>query len=457
MEDPTFSLFGAPFLQRKEEIVTKIANPDSKYPIEIMGKMKQIPVISVRIEFPVYRLANGRTKSAQLEYLVLNPDTPENLFTEDHDAYAAQYAQHQILKGLVQEEDLLATFKNENLEQVEPIICTNTGVVVNGNRRLCAWRMLYYDDRNKYKTFQTISIAVLPELDDKAIEEIEKRLQIVKTMRAEYHWHTKALMAEQELQHGNKPAEVAKSFGLKKKELHNLISARQLAEQYLEEIGHKNEWSRVDKTYYAFESIVYGESKIQDQNERELFKKMAFRTISQSDNNLEDSPTGRLYSLIKDMAANISAIAAREASDIATEQGDEQQDNVPFDDEGLTGVLHDHESPHYGDEDAIEDDLELLAGGEDLQSDNAGIVSTAIDKGRDISLSKIQDIIDEQKNLQNNKDKATFLLDQLSKVSSLLQNAIDSGINENTQKEGVGQQLDAIQRKINLIREWLNR
>ena len=61
--------FGAPLLSRKEEIARKTEKPESFYPIEIMGRLQNIPVISVRIEMPVYRLANGRTKSAQLEYL----------------------------------------------------------------------------------------------------------------------------------------------------------------------------------------------------------------------------------------------------------------------------------------------------------------------------------------------------------------------------------------------------
>ena len=283
MEDILLDHFGAPLLKRIEEINQKEQRTTNHFPIEIMGRLHNLPVITVRIQFPVYRLANGRTKSAQLEYLTLNQDKPRDLFSGDHDSYDAQKAQHKILTELVKEEDLLQSFKNEGMEQVEPIICTKTGVVVNGNRRLCAWRILFYSDKLKYKSFETIQIAVLPDMDERGIADIEKRLQIQKTMRAEYHWHTKALMAKQELDSGARPNEVAKSYGLSKKDLTKLIEARNLAERYLQVINHPNEWSRVGKSYYAFESIVVGGSKILDQSQRELFQKLAFDLITGED------------------------------------------------------------------------------------------------------------------------------------------------------------------------------
>ena len=323
METESFNKFGYPIIKRKEEIANKMQHPESQYTIEIMGRPKSLPVISVRIEFPVYRLANGRTKSAQLEYLALNPKVPRDLFTGDNDSYDAQKAQHEILRDLVRDEDLLASFQSGELEQVDPILCTNTGVVVNGNRRLCAWRMLYYADKTKYKSFETIQIAVLPEIDEMGIVDIEKKLQIQKTMRAEYRWHTKAMMAELDLQKGQKDTDVAKSFDMGKKKLMELIEALHIAKRFLEEIGHPNEWSRLDKSQYAFESIVTGGKKVLDPNKKELFLKLAFDLITKSIDSTDGSSGDRLYSIIKDYALHIDAIAEDMAKKIAT------PDNTP--------------------------------------------------------------------------------------------------------------------------------
>ena len=154
MDIQSFNQFGLPVLKRIEEIEKKVQHPDSFYPLPISGKSKTLPVISVGIDFPSYRLNNGRTKTAQLEYIATHPDADPNLF-RDQESFDAQSAQHEVLKTLVNEEDLLSSFKKEQ-EQTLPIICTRTGVVVNGNRRLCAWRILYYADSVKYKKFERI-------------------------------------------------------------------------------------------------------------------------------------------------------------------------------------------------------------------------------------------------------------------------------------------------------------
>lgn len=118
--------FGAPILQRISEIKTKVADCKRFHGIEFQGKYQDIPVITVRIDFPVYRLANGRTRSFQREYLALNPDAPADLFKCDHDSFAAQSAQHDILYKLVEEEDLLKAFKSEYMQQTEPTVIVDS-------------------------------------------------------------------------------------------------------------------------------------------------------------------------------------------------------------------------------------------------------------------------------------------------------------------------------------------
>ncbi len=477
MDAVELSRYGYSLLKRKEEITQKMSHPDMYFPMELMGKQAKLRCVSVRIELPVYRLANGRTRSLQLEYLALNPDKPKDLFTKDHDSFAAQYAQHQLLKQLVKEEDLFDAFKSGEREQTEPIICTDTGVVINGNRRLCAWRELYYSDPVKYKYFETISIAVLEGCDEKAIADIEKRLQILKTMRAEYHWHTKALMAKEDFEHGYKEASVAKSFDLTIKQLRTLIDARDFAAQYLISKDHENQWSIVDKKYYAFESIVTGRSRILNKNERELFEKLAFDLISDSADEVADKPSGRLYSMIKDYADNIHHIAEQlfEKLDVGTTQpegvepamGIDQTTSVGQDIIGIssdaasadeTQGTHVDISTNEATDEIVDSDLDLLTGGEPVAVDKASVVSATIESGADTAgiHSTIKNIIVTQKELQDEKDRAAYLVHTLSKVSGELQSAISNGLIDNVCLEGVGQQLDSIREKINRIQEWLD-
>ncbi|MCR5713534.1 MAG: hypothetical protein K6F98_01205 [Bacteroidales bacterium] len=453
MEIDSLNSFGYPLIKRTEEIANKIRHPESQYIIEIMGRRRSIPVISVRIEFPVYRLANGRTRSAQLEYLTINPSIRRDLFTGDNDSYDAQRAQHEILKQLVRDEDLLSSFQRGELEQVDPILCTNTGVVVNGNRRLCAWRILYYGDKTKYKTFETIQIAVLPDMDEKGILDIEKKLQILKTMRAEYRWHTKALMAETDLMNGQKDTDVANSFDMSKKKLLELIEARRIAGVFLESIGHPNEWSRLDKSQYAFDSIVTGGKKIIDPSKKELFQKLAFDLIKNNIESLDGGPGDRLYNTIRDYAETIDALAEQHQAIIApvVPTNTEPQDCSQEPSEENVDTSDDNDSEDTGD-----DAASLLSGGEELVPDDAGIASTAIDKGGSIKHEKIAHIIEAQKSLRNEKDRSVYLTKQLSKIVSDLDVAINNGLDDNTIVEGVSNQLDEIQKRINRIRTWLS-
>lgn len=452
MDADPLNSFGYPLLKRKEEIENKIQHPDYLIPMDVMGRRQSLPVISVRIEFPVYRLANGRTRSAQLEYLTINPTVRRDLFTGDNDSYDAQKTQHILLKELVKDENLLASFQNGDEEQIEPILCTRTGVVVNGNRRLCAWRILYYGDKTKYKSFETIQIAVLPEMDEKGILDIEKKLQIFKTKRAEYRWHTKALMAELDLKSGQKETDVAKSFDMTRKKLLELIESRRIASVFLDSIGHPNEWSRLDKSQYAFESIVTGGKKITDPSKKELFQKLAFDLIKNNIESLDGGPGDRLYKTIGDYADNIDTLAEQHQAIItpAPSTNPEQTSVQPVQDsEETSSTVSDTQ------DDSEDDAALLLAGGEVIIPDSAGVASTAIDKGGAIKHEKIVQIIEVQKTLRNEKDRSLYLTKQLSRIVADLDVAINNGLDENTIIEGVSNQLDEIQKKIDFIKTWL--
>lgn len=160
--------FGYPNAQRMVAITEAVNNSQTgeKYQIDYRGKYRPLPVIEVPIEMLVYRIENIRTKSLQRQWLAQNRNLPRDLFVSDPFSIEAQENQHQVLKLLVDKENLLKTFKdNDKLQQTEPLICSNDGIVVNGNRRLCAWRELYYNNKSKYAHFQTVRVAVLPDSD----------------------------------------------------------------------------------------------------------------------------------------------------------------------------------------------------------------------------------------------------------------------------------------------------
>ena len=423
--------YGAPLLTRTSEIASKCSSSKTLFPLEVMGAYQRLKQIRVRIGLPVYRMQNGRTRTFQKEYLATHPDVAADLFTLDPDSIAAQKAQHTILQRLAEDEDLYKEFSG-GTQQTEPIIVTSTGVVVNGNRRLCVWRTLFAKDPSEYKHFEYIEVAVLPDdCDEAEIRALEKRLQIQKTHRAEYKWHTRAAMMKEEREDGATDADLAKSYGVSKKDVDIIISALEYAELYLQKIGKRDQWSLVDGDEFAFTSMVKERQKITDQGKKELFETVCFKLIETKDYQ------GRLYSAIPEIAENLDEVA-----DELRAKG------------LIPGVTVTPAASSTGNVTEPADDLDLL-GGEVTTVDPYSALATAIQES-DVRIGGVvKQIIDEQKSLKSEQKSAQYLVNTLAKVSKLLWNAEIAGLNESTSTEGVRAQLDSIKERIAAIEQWL--
>ena len=148
--------FGYPLYKREAEIQELTEKSNEVYSLQYRGRERPLKVIEVSIALPVYRIENGRTINLQKEFIAKN-NKSKDYFTADPYSIETQKAQHELLKKLIEKEKLLDAFKKDKEVQHDPLICDNCGVIVNGNRRLCAWRELYKFDKQAYKHFQTIN------------------------------------------------------------------------------------------------------------------------------------------------------------------------------------------------------------------------------------------------------------------------------------------------------------
>ncbi|MBP5788301.1 MAG: hypothetical protein J6Y19_10875 [Kiritimatiellae bacterium] len=275
-------------------------------PFKFRGAMLDLPLVRVHLDFPVYRAGNHRTKTLQEEYLAKHPDLPPFFFRTDTDSATVQNAQREILETLVNQQDLLGSFKKAGASQEEPLLCTRDGVVVNGNRRLCAWRKLYDEDPIQYKQFESVELLLLPsDCSEDDVDEIERELQIKKSHRADYSWHTKAAMIKEVFDAGSRnKAQIAELFDMKTSEVDQSIACFDYAKSYLAAIGHQGEWSLVDKEEFAFRKIVAGERTIRDEGHKDVFSACAAALLQTSADQIGD----RKYNLIPQLADNISTI-----------------------------------------------------------------------------------------------------------------------------------------------------
>ncbi len=416
--------FGYPNLQRTiaiDEAVSGSWNGD-KYQVNYRGKYRPLPIIEVPIEMPVYRIENIRTKSLQKQWLAQNRDLPRDLFTSDPFSIEAQENQHQVLKMLVNKEDLLKTFKDNKEQQTEPLICSKDGVVVNGNRRLCAWRELYYSNKEKYSHFQTIQIAVLPDSDPQGMYDLEVALQIRSDMKAEYAWHAIAADYQEKFENGIDIGILAEKQNKKAEEIRTYIDCYNYAAQYLESIGHPDEWTLVDKQEYAFKQIVIGRKKIVNPGDKELFQEISKAM-------LQTPATGdRLYKQIPKVVSNLAQIAPKlqKAFDITV------QDNN-------------------------DDDLDLLMGGD---ASDSNIVNAQIAMGISqaenpaLVVETVKSVLDTSEELEREKKKKSYIFDLVMKAATALTNAV-SNLDDSMSKDGIGKQIDNIEGALVILKDWI--
>src|SRR5262249_6418850 len=156
---------------------------------------------------------------------VANKHRSIDFFDEgDPELEEIQIAQHQILTEMIRQEGLLSKFEDPANKQVDPLLLDENGFVVNGNRRLCCWRVLHNKDQSKYGHFGHVDVVVLPHCDEQELDRLEAKLQIEKDIRSDYTWDSEAnMMAQKQRLHGFTTPQLAQLYGKTKRDIEDLL------------------------------------------------------------------------------------------------------------------------------------------------------------------------------------------------------------------------------------------
>lgn len=237
----------APQFERKEVIEQKSKSPAQQHTSYDVyeGKPTTMPVINLPIGMPVYRMDNGRTQTEQMAY-ISEKELDSSYFKTGEENESVQQIQHEILRKFAKEgTDSISPIINEleRTKQTEPILITQAGVVVNGNRRLSAMRELYFERPNDFPTFACVECAVLPVLTSAQIEDIEIRLQMTPETKLPYRWVDECLKIDKQIQCGRKEEEIAHLMRKKSAEIKKCLLALKYADIYL------SDWKKRPRDY----------------------------------------------------------------------------------------------------------------------------------------------------------------------------------------------------------------
>jgi hypothetical protein len=337
---------------------------------------------------------------------------------KDPESEEAQNIQHGLLKQMVHDQGLFDYFKSDH-EQELPLILTNTGFIVNGNRRVCAMRELLDEDRKKFDRFANIDIVILPPSSEQDIDWLEGKEQIHKDITADYSWVTTAVMYRTRMQEHNQDIEyVASLYEVRKSEISEMLDMLNHAETYLKDRGKEGQYSAVVGAEYAFRQLRKNRAKLTNESKREIYDRLAYSLI--------DKPEGdRAYKSVADASKYFDRILG----EIKTEFN-------------LTGSST---GPGAGG---------LLGGGPSAQV--AAVLDTLEDqKNQDRVREIVREVITSE-NLKEQEAKAEdFVLLQVRKAHNALLDA-KSGLKKGGTKEGVSPLLNGIDDLVVAIRKWAN-
>lgn len=318
--------------ERETQIAAACLKPESYSAFhDYQNVSQQLPVVRFPIELPIYRMANGRTRTAQLQY-IRSHDTPADFFTAGQENQESQQAQHDILDRFSREGTTSISPIAEVLaegRQTDPILITAAGVVVNGNRRLAAMREHYTSGEPGTQSYSHVLCQVLPAtITDKEIKEIEVKLQMQPETKLPYTWVNEALTIKDLMQSGFTRDEIARDMRKSSKEVDSALQALSHAEIYLKD------WKRTPEDYALVESDakqIFGDmaKQLKDKTgeDLELSRRIAF-TIQDNSKKLGNRAYAFNFSFGKKSADVAEALAARMNVDMTAPQtGDAQPDD----------------------------------------------------------------------------------------------------------------------------------
>ena len=203
----------------------------------LRGRYEAAPVIEVPEALLVYRVENGRL-IAEIEEHARRQGMDLARLRAEQETLAVQRLLHRFLadKAASPEGPILQELAEQG-QQVEPLLITADGVLINGNRRMAAMRTLLVRDPGRYAGFSTVSAAVLPaNVTAAEIEAAEAALQMAPETKLAYGWINRRLKLRRQRQElGLSDQEIQSAYRLADAgRIEVELGELSLAEEYLE-------------------------------------------------------------------------------------------------------------------------------------------------------------------------------------------------------------------------------
>jgi len=182
----------------------------------LRGRYEAAPVIELPEALLVYRVENGRL-IAEIEEHARRHGLDLDHLRAAQETLEVQRLLHRLLaeKAASPEGPILQELAEQG-QQIEPLLISADGVLINGNRRLAAMRTLLARDPERYAGFAAVSAAVLPaDVTPAEVEAAEAALQMAPETKLAYGWINRRLKLRRQRQElGIPDAEILRAYRL---------------------------------------------------------------------------------------------------------------------------------------------------------------------------------------------------------------------------------------------------
>ncbi len=273
-----------PASERTTLIATAIAAATRKTRVPFRNAYTEVPVVSLPISVPVYRVDNGRLGALEKSY-VREHDLAPAYFQDKREELQVQSVLHGFLSALAERSEGPIRQELSRIgTQIEPLLVTVEGVVINGNRRLAAMRDLLVQDAARYAAFQSVEVAVLPaEATPADIELIEAVLQMAPETKLAYGWIDRRLKLRFQRDVLELPvADIVENYRLSDAgQIERELAELALAEDYLRDfLRTPHVYAAIDWAEEPFSKLAQRLETYSDPTIRAVFRCMGFCLIA---------------------------------------------------------------------------------------------------------------------------------------------------------------------------------
>ncbi|MEQ7328393.1 hypothetical protein ABQE91_10835 [Xanthomonas campestris pv. campestris] len=306
-----------------------------------------LPLISLSIHTPIYRLENYRTRDKQLS-LAAKGQVPVDFFNPNRrEDGSVQLRQHQILveQARTGSGETIKPIYDELKrvrQQTDELIISADGVVVNGNRRLAAMRELLREDLDTFGSFSHVNCLVLPaSANTEEIRSLEIALQMQPETKLPYEWTALGRAVRDLREAGHSDEQITREMNRSRSEILRAVKMVDAAELYLDSwLAKPQNFDELDGTEQAFIQIATRNYGKQDNiAQREVTRQFDFFLVEH-----RQALTESAYALINTIETNpdafLNAVAAEFGVTLAPATPTSgSQPKICFDDEPNVAAL----------------------------------------------------------------------------------------------------------------------